>query len=170
MSILFDKNFGHYHLDGLVLERCNSIASALEIHLSCTNPSICERWKMGRVLIDEFFYVCKHALVKQNGQAQPWYISVWWYRPKICPFLSMNTSKKNVSAFTHMGDIFRTWFVWDKCGHSMCCTCHCNSLLNVLLPISFLNGISWNCSVTKHKNVFKWYYKVCSEVNLHWIV
>ena len=28
-----------YHIDGLVQERCNSIAKALELHLSCTNPS-----------------------------------------------------------------------------------------------------------------------------------
>ena len=30
-----------YHIDGLVQERRNSIANALEVHLSCTNPSIC---------------------------------------------------------------------------------------------------------------------------------
>ena len=29
------------HVDGLVQERCNSIANALELHLSCTNPSLC---------------------------------------------------------------------------------------------------------------------------------
>ena len=27
--------------DGLMQERCNSIANALELHLSCTNPSLC---------------------------------------------------------------------------------------------------------------------------------
>ena len=27
------------HMEGLVQERCNSIANALELHLSCTNPS-----------------------------------------------------------------------------------------------------------------------------------
>ena len=31
---------GAYHIDWLVQERCNSIANALELHLSCTNPSI----------------------------------------------------------------------------------------------------------------------------------
>ena len=30
----------HVHIDGLVQERCNSIANALELHLSCTNPLI----------------------------------------------------------------------------------------------------------------------------------
>ena len=29
------------HSDGLVHERRNSIANALELRLSCTNPSIC---------------------------------------------------------------------------------------------------------------------------------
>ena len=29
-----------WHLDGLVQERCNSIANTLELHLSCTNSSI----------------------------------------------------------------------------------------------------------------------------------
>ena len=30
------------HIDGLVQERRNSIANALELRLSCTDPSICE--------------------------------------------------------------------------------------------------------------------------------
>ena len=30
-----------YNFDGLLQERCNSIANALELHLSCTYPSIC---------------------------------------------------------------------------------------------------------------------------------
>ena len=29
------------HIDGLVQERCNSSALAMELRLSCTNPSIC---------------------------------------------------------------------------------------------------------------------------------
>ena len=28
-------------IDGLMQERCNSITNALELHLSCTNPSVC---------------------------------------------------------------------------------------------------------------------------------
>ena len=30
------------HLDGVVQERCNSIANAVELRLSCNNPSICQ--------------------------------------------------------------------------------------------------------------------------------
>ena len=33
------------YIDGLVQERCNSIAVALELHLSCTNPSISQCWE-----------------------------------------------------------------------------------------------------------------------------
>ena len=29
------------YIDGLVQERCNSIANTLELRLSCTKPSIC---------------------------------------------------------------------------------------------------------------------------------
>ena len=36
------KGFDHTHIDGLVQERRNSIANALELRLSCTNPSIFE--------------------------------------------------------------------------------------------------------------------------------
>ena len=32
-----------YYIDGLVQERRNSIANALELCLSCTNPSICDK-------------------------------------------------------------------------------------------------------------------------------
>ena len=33
--------FMQYHIDGLMQEKRNSIANALELRLSCTNPSIC---------------------------------------------------------------------------------------------------------------------------------
>ena len=36
----WSKKFPIYNIDGLVQERRNSIANALELHLSCTNPSI----------------------------------------------------------------------------------------------------------------------------------
>ena len=36
-----DEHMQQLHIDGLVQERRNSIANALELHLSCTNPSTC---------------------------------------------------------------------------------------------------------------------------------
>ena len=35
-----------YHIDGLVQERRNSITKALELRLSCTNPSISRWWRI----------------------------------------------------------------------------------------------------------------------------
>ena len=45
-------NVRYNHFDGLVQERRNSIANALELRLSCTNPSICDR-AFYRILMDE---------------------------------------------------------------------------------------------------------------------
>ena len=42
LYIIFVVTLGTvHHFDGLVQERRNSIANALELRLSCTNPSIC---------------------------------------------------------------------------------------------------------------------------------
>ena len=37
-EFLYDDDAPFAHIDELVQERCNSIANALELHLSCTNP------------------------------------------------------------------------------------------------------------------------------------
>ena len=42
------------HVDGLVQERHNSIANALELHLSCTNPSMYCEFDMGPLLLAWF--------------------------------------------------------------------------------------------------------------------
>ena len=44
------------HIDGLVQERCNSIANALELRLSCTNPSICAALEINHELLTKFDY------------------------------------------------------------------------------------------------------------------
>ena len=68
-----------YHMDELVQERCNSSALAMEIHLSCTNPSISCFFhlqifsivKNKRVLISirslrGYFYLSRFAKPSQN--------------------------------------------------------------------------------------------------------
>ena len=45
----------HDHLNGLVQERCNSIANALELRLSCTNPSILF-WKFESLFLERYRY------------------------------------------------------------------------------------------------------------------
>ena len=46
-------------IDGLVQERCNSIVNALELHLSCTNPSICYQQRISQMLYDKKYKSCK---------------------------------------------------------------------------------------------------------------
>ena len=36
--------YGMYDMDVLMQEKCNSSALAMELHLTCTNPSICEMY------------------------------------------------------------------------------------------------------------------------------
>ena len=42
-NIVPEKHCFCFHINGLMQERHNSIANALELCLSCTNPSICQR-------------------------------------------------------------------------------------------------------------------------------
>ena len=46
--------FTEAYIDGLVQERCNSSALAMELHLPCTNPSTC---------ITQFFWVKLYLLL-----------------------------------------------------------------------------------------------------------
>ena len=41
VATMSTKVWANNHIDVLVQERCNSIALAMELRLSCTNPSIC---------------------------------------------------------------------------------------------------------------------------------
>ena len=72
----------HFYINGLVQERCRSIANALELHLSCTNPSI---W-IWNILSDksDFCQVpytkCKHC--KHLPQpSHSWHAPVWCVPP-----------------------------------------------------------------------------------------
>ena len=47
---LYNKTASSVYIDGLVQERCNSIANALELHFSCTNPLILN-WDLIHVII-----------------------------------------------------------------------------------------------------------------------
>ena len=85
-----------FNIDGLMQERRNSIANSLELHLSCTNPSI---WNL--------FYMCspmnhrqiKHMHLLQNYERLLWQNKrkrkfneklyfVNWYVYRIIPVLS----------------------------------------------------------------------------------
>ena len=60
------------HINGLVQERCNSIADALELRLSCTNPSILQLFQLN--CFNFLAAVCSQALITEA-------ISQWQYYP-----------------------------------------------------------------------------------------
>ena len=58
----------YWDIDGLVLERRNSIANALELRLSCTDPSRCSRWLRPMLMKGNgLFTLCRQ------------YCGYWWY-------------------------------------------------------------------------------------------
>ena len=71
---MFEKSFRKYvernqsnhlvHIDGLVQERRNSIANALELLLSCTNPSIC--FPLPKPIMSKFLIVCHQVEALEN--------------------------------------------------------------------------------------------------------
>ena len=50
-----------YYIDGLVQEKRNSIANALELHLSFTNPSIWNLYMVFRVPADGLATISSHV-------------------------------------------------------------------------------------------------------------
>ena len=68
MSFMLDGVMYHYNVDGLVRERRNSIANALELHLSCTNPSTCVGIISGNGVI----------IGSCNGLAPVWCQAIIW--------------------------------------------------------------------------------------------
>ena len=58
----FQTDILHY-IYGLVQERCNSIANALELHLSCTSPSIC-------CIFQSHFWCWRQNILGKLGQHQ----------------------------------------------------------------------------------------------------
>ena len=69
MTLCFQlaKTFSCSHVNGLVQERRNSIANALELPLSCTNPSIFEQdmfhTNHDKVIIVGVLFVSQNALL-----------------------------------------------------------------------------------------------------------
>ena len=69
----------HEYIDGLVQERRNSSALAVELHLSCTNPVISYQWYFVVVLSIEQFYPYPWGLLRWQW-ARSWTVckmSTW---------------------------------------------------------------------------------------------
>ena len=62
IRMVLAKDINQYYIDGLVQERLNSNALAMELRLSCTNPSIC---------IWDFVQLCHENFYK-------WYSNILW--------------------------------------------------------------------------------------------
>ena len=55
-----EMNMINQHIDGLVQERCNSIANALELSLSCTNPCRYEEFRHGHFVFSVLEWLPRH--------------------------------------------------------------------------------------------------------------
>ena len=65
-----------WHIDGLVQERRNPSALAMELRLSCTNPSI--RWVLCSVLPMPSSE-CHRTLLTTSPRWSRWWILAWWH-------------------------------------------------------------------------------------------
>ena len=76
------------YIDGLVQEICNSIANALELHLSRTNPLVCNIM-LQQILVSRYFNVyCKPWWQWQHNcpkSSSPWWIhtQIVWHTPQL---------------------------------------------------------------------------------------
>ena len=78
------RHRGWCHFDGLMQERRNSIANAMELRLSCTNPSIYLLIIVSLLCLDSISMVGDHSfnlrvpVYNQEGQVEPYITpSVW---------------------------------------------------------------------------------------------
>ena len=77
---LHSKN-GVRHIDGLVQERRNSIANALELRLFCTNPSILRPdWPKWQTVFSNAFFKKSVTLFCPTSHKPNWANSHHWYR------------------------------------------------------------------------------------------
>ena len=67
------------HIDGLVQERCSSIANALELHLSCTKPSIYHDQDKSCIQI-RLWTQEGHSILCRHGYTMQCYLWVFYCR------------------------------------------------------------------------------------------
>ena len=69
-----------HYINSLVQERCNSSALAMELHLSCTNPSICYgQWAIRWKLVSQRSYdICPYHIIDVLVYAMSYMIYPCW--------------------------------------------------------------------------------------------
>ena len=110
-----------FHIDGLVRERCNSIANALELHLSCTNP-----WH--NIPTQRHSYYCQSAFSEMMNKSSD--------------NLNYLCGRANVADTQDAGSSFLHDFNWGSFSHlrSIIIRSH-----NILMAQNWCSGFS-NCS------------------------
>ena len=101
--ILADRNNPMLHIHGLVQERHNSIATALELHLSCTNPAIWSNQPIIKWLNTRHCYpnvVPRYFLLPINELIVEWWCSLAKY--------ILNTDSLSW-IFLKKRDLWKTW-------------------------------------------------------------
>ena len=91
-----------YDIDGLVQERCNSIANALELHVSCTNPLICPKHFEKKKVISWLYF---HWSLTQGVQLT----SQHWFRWHAVTWI--NTLRPRQNGRRLPDDIFKCIFL-----------------------------------------------------------
>ena len=93
------SNILYLDIDGLVQDRCNSIANALALHLFCTNPST-----KGIVI----------GLVATYAKAMsiPVYLCLW---PRLCPWPKLSMPMLVMSNTITMPIILSLLWLWLHC-------------------------------------------------------
>ena len=85
------------HINGLVQERHNSIANAMELHLSCTNPSMCNKSTSWELFFRLIYYCNWYFYFSVNGPVKCWLDPLYTPLPMVyqrgfgfvvCSFLS----------------------------------------------------------------------------------
>ena len=120
-----------FHIDGLVQERCNFSAVAMELRLSCTNPSIRGLWyqkKSSRAWVSnyiqqnsvgynhnnqttDFFYQTTNLAIHENALANVLKMSTIFLRPQWVKIIYHVSVLLNPCGYWISHDRFRQWLV-----------------------------------------------------------
>ena len=123
-SSLLHWHWGNHHINGLVQERCNSSALALELHLSCTNPSILlqcqwsnhEGYEQNDPKKDLFAIIIPFQILLMLFQEILPDISVWHLGNSQWPWISCKSFiSRSLKCSLYMWSFLPIWSIWLFC-------------------------------------------------------
>ena len=86
-GLIFTSNRKIQVIDGLMQERCNSIANALELCLSCTNPTIWLLTPLTLIIICDLVWVSDD--IQPNNKI--WFLALSWWSSSVMWYYSMSS-------------------------------------------------------------------------------